>query len=71
MNYSLSMKLLYMATIFFQHYNNSYTHQNIKYLGLLALLLVISAVLERNKRMRNVKKKTSQFPHNHQLTTRK
>ena len=54
MNYSLSMKLLYMATIFFQHYNNSYTHQNIKYLGLLALLLVISAVLERNKRMRNV-----------------
>ena len=36
MNYSLSMKLLYMATIFFQHYNNSYTHQNIKYPGLLS-----------------------------------
>ena len=56
MNYSLSMKLLYMATIFFQHYNNSYTHQNIILVS-LALLLVISAVLERNKIMRNVKKK--------------
>ena len=65
------MKLLYMATIFFQHYNNSYTHQNISILVSLALLLVISAVLERNKKMRNVKKKNSQFLHNHQLTTRK
>ena len=37
----------------------------------LALLLVTSAVLERNKKMRNVKKKNSQFLHNHQLTTRK
>ena len=56
------MKLLYMAKIFFQHYNNSYTHQNISILVSLALLLVISAVLERNKKMRNVKKKKLPIP---------
>ena len=64
MNYSLSMKLLYMATIFFQHYNNSYTHQNIILVS-LALLLVISAVLERNKKMRNVKKKKKKTPNSY------